>query len=108
MLRKTMRAGLMIGGFAIALGACSQVTDAEALTKSCTERGERPEICDCLVNAMQTKLPPELFARTADTVGRQNREIEDFIRDLPEDDQIQFAVIVSDMDSCAAISPAPN
>ena len=90
------------------LAACGGKSDIEALTQSCTERGERPEICTCLVNAMQTKLPPELFARTADTVGRQNREIENFIRDLPTDDQIQFAVIVNDMDACAVTDPAPT
>jgi hypothetical protein len=105
MVRRSAFLGL--GAFAL-LGACAKVSDAEALSKSCTERGERPEICSCLVNAMQTKLPPELFARTADTVGRQNREVEDFIRDLPKDDQIHFAVIVGDMDACATENAPPN
>ncbi len=95
----------------VCVTACNgSAGDAKALTSTCTDQGERPETCACVVTAMQSKLPDELFARTADAVGRQKRDVESFVRNLPEADQIAFAIVANDLLACgeSGAAPGPN
>tara|TARA_R110002126_G_scaffold130275_1_gene273530 strand:+ start:234 stop:545 length:312 start_codon:yes stop_codon:yes gene_type:complete len=92
---------LILTGLGLAmLAACSQKSDRETLTEACIADGEAPETCDCITGAMEEKLSPDLFRRTAAAIGREKRDIEDFVESLSMSDQLEFAASLSAMISC--------
>lgn len=91
---------------AVALTACQpKQTNREALIENCTSKGERPTTCVCVVDAMAAKLSPDLFSRSAHAIAREKRDIVGYIRDLPEDHQIQYAAALDDMFACQLATP---
>jgi hypothetical protein len=93
----------------IGLAACEQkASSAAVLTENCVSSGESAALCDCLVKSMQTKLDPDLFARTAQAVGRDKQTVEAFIQTLPQAEQIAFSVVSNDLLSCAAAEVPPG
>lgn len=92
---------LILSGLALMLLAgCNQKSDRETLTQTCVAEGENPETCSCITGAMEEKLSPDLFKRTASAIGREKRDIESFVSDLTMEEQLQFASVLSAMVSC--------
>ena len=92
---------LILTGLCLAmLAACSQKSDREMLTEACIADGEGPETCACITGAMEEKLSPDLFRRTAAAIGREKRDVEDFVESLSMNDQLEFAASLSAMISC--------
>lgn len=94
---------LSIAALAV-LGACSG-GDNKAIVKSCTAEGEAVETCTCIADAMEAKLDPDLFKRTAQTIGREKRDVESFVTSLTTEEQLQFAAVVNDMFTCKLAPP---
>jgi hypothetical protein len=82
------------------LASCSGNSDNKAIVTACTGDGESPETCSCIADAMEAKLDPDLFKRTAQIIGREKRDVEGFITDLSTEEQLQFAAVVNDMFTC--------
>ena len=81
---------LILTGLSLAmLAACSQKSDREG-----------PETCACITGAMEEKLSPDLFRRTAAAIGREKRDVEDFVESLTMADQLEFASSLTAMISC--------
>ncbi|MFN3314976.1 MAG: hypothetical protein ACK46Q_16160 [Hyphomonas sp.] len=97
-----MKTGWAIGLAALGLAACGSagVSDRQALVDSCVARGEAPASCACLADAFETNLPPELFRKTAERVGRQGIGVEVFIRELEVEEMLAFSAAVEDMMAC--------
>ena len=82
------------------LAACSQKSDRELLTEACIADGEAPETCACISGVMEEKLSPDLYRRTAAAIGRQRRDVGDFVESLSMSEQLEFAGTLSAMISC--------
>ncbi|MDX1291291.1 MAG: hypothetical protein R3265_00660 [Hyphomonas sp.] len=92
---------LILSGLSMAmLAGCSQKSNREMLTEACIADGEAPETCDCITAAMEDKLSADLFRRTAVAVGREKRDVEDFLESLTMDEQLEFASSLSAMITC--------
>ena len=89
---------LILTGLCLAmLAACSQKSDREMLTEACIADGEGPETCACITGAMEEKLSPDLFRRTAAAIGREKRDV---VESLTMADQLEFASSLTAMISC--------
>lgn len=92
---------LILTGFSLALlAACGQKSDREVLTEACMADGESREACDCITSAMESNLSPDLMKRTAAAIGREKRDVEDFVGSLTMDEQMEFAGVIAGMVMC--------
>ena len=82
------------------LAGCGGKTNHQRLVETCVADGEAPETCACIVDAMEAKLSPDLFKRTAVAVAREKREVEDFIDALPADEKMEFLGAAMEMGKC--------
>lgn len=87
------------------LASCSGNSDHKALVTACTADGESAETCSCIADAMEAKLDPDLFKRTAQSIGREKRDVEAFVTSLTGEEQMQFASVVTDMFTCKLSPP---
>ena len=100
---------LFLFGLSLALlGGCNQKSDRETLTDTCVAEGENPEACDCITGTMEEKLSPDLFNRTAAAVGREQRDVEDFVSSLTMQEQLEFASVLTAMVSCELSTQAED
>ncbi|MFN7056714.1 hypothetical protein [Hyphomonas sp.] len=75
--------------------------DHQVLVESCVAAGESEAACLCQANALQQNLEPDLFAKTADRVGRQGVKVEAFIAELASaEEMLAFSAAVEDMMAC--------
>lgn len=98
-LRAALLAGLVATG---ALTGCGggQPDGHKQLADACVAEGEVPETCECIVNAMESKLSPDLFKRTVVAVAREKRNVGDFILSLPDDEKMEFFHAEQEMEKC--------
>ena len=89
----------------VALAACGGQNDHKALVASCTAGGESPAACSCIADAMQARLSPDLYKRTAQAIGREKRDVEAYIVSLPTNEQLEFAGVVNDLFTCKLAPP---
>lgn len=83
------------------LAACSQAgSGRDQLVGACVAEGESPEACDCIVDAMEAKLSPDLYKRTVVAVAREKRDIESFIDSLPDDEKMEYFGAALEMGKC--------
>ena len=100
---------LSLGLIGFVLSGCGQQSQPrERLKAACVADAQPEATCECLVSALETRLPPELFQRLAVAVGREQREIGDFIRSLPQDDQLELGAALSDMFACTLSPPVES
>lgn len=97
-----MKTAWATGLAALGLAACGSpgVSDRQALIDDCVARGEAEASCTCVAEAFENKLPPDLFRKTAERVGRQGIGVEVFIRELEVDEMLAFSAAVEDMMAC--------
>ncbi|MEE2922866.1 hypothetical protein [Hyphomonas sp.] len=92
---------LILSGLSMALlSACGQKSDRDVLTEACIAEGEGPQTCACITQAMEDSLSPRLFQRTAAAVGREQRDVEDFVESLSMGEKLEFASALTAMVSC--------
>ena len=100
---------LVLTGLCLAmLAACGQKSDRDVLTEACVADGESREACECITGALEAKLSPDLMKRTAAAVGREKREVEDFVASLSMDEQLEFAGALMGMASCEVSDAEEN
>lgn len=97
-MRTIMLAGL---AFAAALTGCGGSRDShDQLVETCIAEGEVPETCECIVDAMQAKLSPDLFKRSAVAISREKRPVGEYILSLTDDEKMQFFDAEQEMEKC--------
>lgn len=92
-----------IGLAALGLAACGSagVSDRQALVDGCVRGGEAQATCACIADAYQENLPPDLFSKVADRVGREGLRMEAFIGELDDvEEMLAFSAAVEDMMAC--------
>lgn len=101
-----MRTLLLSAAALTLLAACNQKSDRELLTETCIAEGERLETCECITGAMEEKLSPDLFQRTAAAIGREKRDVSRYVESLSTREQLEFASVLTAMVSCELSEPA--
>lgn len=92
---------LLLTGMSLALlAACSQKADRDQLAETCIADGESPESCECIADAMEANLSSGLMKRTAAAIGREKRDVEEFVASLTVAEQMEFAGALSGMVMC--------
>ncbi len=97
-------------GAAISLGGCGGLfggpSNEELLTADCIADGESEAACACITKAMKDNLPQEVFAKTAQAVGREKVDPAEFILSLPVNEQMMYGKAVDELLKCrVAASP---
>jgi len=101
-MRTIRRAGALAGlALATALAGCGASKDShDQLVDTCVAEGEVPETCACIVDAMQAKLSPDLFKRSAVAISREKRPVGDYILSLSDSEKMQFFDAEQEMEKC--------
>lgn len=87
-------------------GALGGPTDRQVLIKTCIENGNAEAACTCEVDALETNLPPELFGKLAQAVGRDKQSELDYLNTLPLEDLLAFSAVTNDLEACASQAAA--
>ncbi|HPE47777.1 MAG TPA: hypothetical protein PLR76_05245 [Hyphomonas sp.] len=83
------------------LAGCGQAKSGhQQLVDACTEKGEEPATCSCIVSAMEAKLNPDLFKRTVVAVVREKRDVEAFVSSLPDSEKMEYLGAAVEMGKC--------
>ena len=97
-MRAITLAGLVA---AAALAGCGGTGDShEQLVQTCVAEGERPETCTCIVDAMEAKLSPDLFKRSAVAIAREKRPVGTYILSLSDTEKMEFFYAEQEMEKC--------
>ncbi|PKP81786.1 MAG: hypothetical protein CVT79_08505 [Alphaproteobacteria bacterium HGW-Alphaproteobacteria-18] len=98
-----MKAGIIAAIAALALSACSLAgpSDRQVLVDACVADGEAEATCGCITDAMQKNLSPELFKKTAQSVGRDKKDMMTFVGELTVQEQLSFSSVLGDMFACS-------
>jgi len=100
-----MRVWTVSGAALMALAGCGALggpTDRQVLIKTCIESGSAEPACNCEVEALEKNLPPELFGKLAQAVGRDKQSELDYLNTLPLDDLLAFSAVTNDLEACAS------
>lgn len=98
-----MKAGIVAAVSALALAGCGLVgpSDHKVLVDACVADGETEATCTCITDAMQKNLSPELFEKTAQAVGRDEKDMMTFVGELTLQEQLSFSSVLQDMFACS-------
>ncbi len=98
-----MRAGIIAALSAVALTGCGLggPSDHQVMVDACVADGETEATCTCITNAMQNNLSPELFEKTAQAVGRDEKDMMTFVGELTLQEQLSFSSVLQDMFACS-------
>ncbi|WP_273417613.1 hypothetical protein [Hyphomonas adhaerens] len=102
-VRETPMRTITLAGlaFAAALTGCGGSKDShDQLVDTCIAEGEAPETCACIVDAMEAKLSPDLFKRSAVAISREKRPVGEYILSLSDDEKMQFFDAEQEMETC--------
>lgn len=101
-----MKQGFSIAAAAalMALAACGAgplgPSDRQVLVEACVAEGESEAACTCIADAFEANLPPELYRKTAQRIGRDGMNIAAFIGEFDADEMLAFSAAVEDMMEC--------
>lgn len=98
-----MKAGIVAAISVLALTGCGlgAPSDHQVLVDSCVAGGEKEPVCGCIADALEKNLSPELFKKTAQAVGRENKAMMTFVGELTLQEQLSFASVLQDMFACS-------
>ena len=99
---------LVPGVMALAITACSQPQPRDQLMQACLADEPSETMCECLVSSLENGVEPDLFRRVAVAVGREKRDIDEFVLSLPEEDQLALGAALTDMFSCTLADASPK
>ena len=98
-----MKAGIVAAIAALALAGCGLAgpSDHQVLVDACVADGEAEATCGCITDAMEKNLSPELFKKTAQAIGREDKEMMAFVGELTVQEQLSFSAVLGDMFACS-------
>ncbi|ABI75506.1 putative lipoprotein [Hyphomonas neptunium ATCC 15444] len=98
-----MKAGVFAALSALALAGCGLggPGDRQVMVNACVADGESEATCGCITDAMETNLSPELFEKTAQAVGRDEKDMMTFVGELTLQEQLSFSAVLQDMFACS-------
>lgn len=100
-----MKAGVVAAGAFLVLAGCGQGAatppDRALLVETCIADGEAEATCGCIADAMEKNLPPDLFRKTAQAVGRDRKDMMTFVGDLTGEEQLAFSAVLNDLFACS-------
>jgi len=87
------------------LAGCSGLgrpTDKQALVATCIEKGEAEATCNCVADALEKNLSPELFKKVAQAAGREKQDMVEYMSTLPVEDLLAFSAVTNDLEVCGS------
>jgi hypothetical protein len=81
-------------------GALGRPSDKQAMVASCIDKGEAETTCNCVANALEANLPPELFEKVAQAVGRDKKDMVEYMFSLPADELFAFSKVTNELEAC--------
>lgn len=75
-------------------------SDKQALAATCVDEGRAGPVCDCEAQALEKNLPPELFRKFAQAVGREKQNQLEYLSTLPVEDLLAFSSVTNDLVAC--------
>ena len=87
----------------VILSACSGLgrpTDKQALVSTCIEKGEAEATCNCVADALEKNLSPELFKKVAQAAGHEKQDMVEYMSSLPVEDLLAFSAVTNDLEAC--------
>ncbi len=94
---------VFIGAAALTvLAGCSALgpSDKQALVATCIEEGRPESMCTCEAEALEKNLPPELFKKIAQAIGRDKQNQLEYLSTLPVEDLLAFSAVTNDLEVC--------
>jgi len=82
-------------------GVLGGPTDKQALIAACTESGSPEATCSCEAEALEKNLPPELFKKVAQAIGREKQNQLEYLSTLPVEELLAFSAVTNDLEACA-------
>jgi hypothetical protein len=82
-------------------GALGGPTDKQALIKTCMQSGSAETTCSCEAEALEKNLPPELFKKFAQAVGREEQNQLEYLNSLTVEELLAFSAVTNDLEACA-------
>lgn len=98
-----MKAGIFAGLCMLVLTGCGlgAPSDHQVMVDACVADGETEATCGCITDAMEKNLSPELFKKTAQAVGRDEKDMMTFVGELTLQEQLAFSSVLQDMFACS-------
>ncbi|MBA3070440.1 MAG: hypothetical protein FP825_18425 [Hyphomonas sp.] len=87
-------------------GGLGRPSDKQALVATCIEKGEAEATCNCVADALEKNLKPELFKKVAQAAGRDKQDMVEFMSSLPVEDLLAFSAVTNDLEACGGAAPA--
>ena len=75
-------------------------SDKQALVSTCIEDGRTESMCKCEAEALEKNLPPELFKKIAQAIGRDKQDQLEYLSTLPVEDLLAFSAVTNDLEVC--------
>lgn len=79
-------------------------SDKQALAATCVDEGRAESVCDCEAQALEKNLPPELFKKFAQAIGREKQNQLEYLSTLPVEDLLAFSSVTNDLVACGTIA----
>ncbi|MCA8902715.1 MAG: hypothetical protein KDA53_15860 [Hyphomonas sp.] len=95
-----MRVVVALVALGLLAGCGGAGSGRDQLVGDCVDKGESPAACECIVDALEAKLSPDLYKRTIVAVAREKRNIESFIDSLPDDEKMEYFGAALEMGKC--------
>lgn len=89
----------------VTLGGCGAIggpSDTQALIKTCIESGSPEATCSCEAEALEKNLPPELFKKVAQAIGRDKQNQLEYLNTLSVEELLAFSAVTNDLEACAS------
>ncbi len=83
-------------------GALGKPSDKKVLIATCMENGGPEATCSCEAEALEKNLPPELFKKVAQAIGREKQNQLEYLTTLPVEELLAFSAVTNDLEACAS------
>jgi len=81
-------------------GVIGRLSDKQALVSTCIEDGRTESICKCEADALEKNLPPEIFKKIAQAIGREKQDQIEYLSSLPIEELLAFSAVTNDLEMC--------
>ncbi|MCU0731678.1 MAG: hypothetical protein MUE84_08825 [Hyphomonas sp.] len=101
-----MRGFLLAAASLALLSGCGMLgkSDKQALIDTCLESGSSEATCSCEATALEKNLPPELFKKVAQGIGREKQNQIEYLSTLPVEDLLAFSAVTNDLEACGDVA----
>ncbi len=87
-------------------GGLGRPSSKQAMVAACIDKGEAEPTCNCVADALEENLPPELFEKVAQAVGQDKKDMVEYMFSLPADELVAFSAVTGELEMCGNAAAA--